>query len=142
MRLYTFVNFYLSGMQNGVQSAHALGELMVKYRYDDSMLTEWLEKHKTMIVLNGGNNLAMNDTFNILRHLDEQGIHYPYVKFHEDDASLGGLLTCVAVVLPFEVYEMARKLRFHELNAWDMYSLPQTQQKLVEKIAYSQLASS
>lgn len=43
MRLYTFVNFYLSGMQKGVQSAHALGELMVKYRYDDSMLTEWLE---------------------------------------------------------------------------------------------------
>lgn len=94
-----------------------------------------------MIVLNGGNNLAMNDTFNILRYLDEQGIHYPYAKFHEDDASLGGLLTC-AVVLPFEVYEMARKLRCHELNAWDMYSLSQTQQKLVEKIAYSQLASS
>jgi hypothetical protein len=33
LRLYTFCNFYLSSIQQGIQSAHIVSELFVDYRF-------------------------------------------------------------------------------------------------------------
>jgi len=109
LRLYTFVNFYLSSIQAGIQSAHVAHELFVKYKYDfdtSTRLYDWAENHKTMIVLNGGMNsdiIALNTFFEYNAQL--LSFPAPWTAFSEDRMSLGGIMTAVGVVLPEEIYD-------------------------------------
>ena len=107
MRLYTFTNFYLSPIQHGIQSAHVLSDMFVKYKYNhkkSSIVYDWAEHHKTMIVLNGGANVD-------LQYIDDEfekigdALIYPFTQFYEDKVSLNNLLTCVGIVLPKEIYD-------------------------------------
>jgi len=55
MRAYFLNNMYLSSIQNGIQAAHAIHTMMVKYdRAASPQLWDWAENHQTMIVLSGG----------------------------------------------------------------------------------------
>ena len=107
MRFYSFTNYYLSSIQLGIQSAHALGEMFNQYPYGDSpvgrTLREWSANHKTMVLLNGGNSAALRDLWTLLS--DPRNTKYPVSKFSEDEASLDGALTCVAIVLPEYMYD-------------------------------------
>lgn len=107
MRLYTFSNFYLSSIQQGIQSAHCLHDMFLTYRDTDNKadgtLYEWAEHHKTMIVLNGGDSLSLQELYDELSVLAHKRF-YPYGKFSEDTRSLNNALTCVGVVLPESVY--------------------------------------
>jgi len=105
-RAYHFVNYYLSPIQHGIQTAHAQVELFRKYRdragFED-ILYEWADS-PTTIVLNGGNNeglIKLKDTFTDI-------LNYPWSFFNEDDVSLGGLLTNVCVIVPKRVYSLQR----------------------------------
>lgn len=106
---------YLSPIQQGIQTAHAVHDMFVKYGsgmfqsdirgVSYGLLTDWAESHKTIIVLNGGNSLILEQSYDrIAKAADKVG--FPYVKFHEDDQSLNGALTCVGVVLPESVYTL------------------------------------
>ena len=107
LRLYTFINYYLSPIQAGIQSAHLVHELFNEYeltsstpRADGKSIIDWSADHKTIIVLNGGNHKSLMELFGILLEQD-----LPWVSFNEDDASLGGLMTGIGVVLPDYIYE-------------------------------------
>lgn len=116
-RLYTFCNFYLSQIQGGIQSAHVVHELFNKYPTDDAILyhaggalREWSKNHKTMIVLNGGAHQDIQDKFLMLSREaaaveHKIGCGIPFNSFNEDEYSLGGIMTCVGVVLPEMIFD-------------------------------------
>jgi hypothetical protein len=103
MRLYTFTNPYLSSISHGIQTAHVVAELFAKtHLYQTQLeLYNWARHHKTIIVLNGGINQQLRELWDMMELCDHS---YPYAKFNEDDASLGGVLTCVGIVLPASIY--------------------------------------
>jgi len=116
LRLYTFTNYYLSSIQQGIQSGHAAVELFVKYQIEKGwkngeaqMLNEWAKNHKTMICLNGGDARGVLEIAQFLDSPIENP--FPCAFFYEDQASLGSLMTSVAVILPASIYETADLLR-------------------------------
>lgn len=114
MRLYTFINFYLSSIQQGIQTAHITHELFTKYAVSSGgqvlLLNDWAHDHKTIITLNGGNNESLNDLHNFICDADHEN-PYPFTAFHEDQASLGGIMTGVGIVLPEKIYVAAEMIR-------------------------------
>ena len=167
MRLYTFGNFYLSSIQQGIQSAHAQMELFVKYqdtginyaedyqptsneieyqqKVDD--LYDWAEYHKTMVCLNGG---ALQDLKNIEELMLDLENKFPWSTFYEDEHSLGEILTNVAIILPESIYDTAAKIRSGEYTisitkVWDkndefVLELTDFEKKLIQLINSCQLA--
>lgn len=112
MRLYTFVNYYLSSIQQGIQTAHLVSELLAKYylhgdiiKYKDQQtrLFNWAVMHKTIIVLNGGNSKDIEDIYISLKN-DAYSLALPFANFYEDEDSLGGIMTCCGLVVPAELY--------------------------------------
>lgn len=113
MRFYSASNYYLSSIQVGIQAFHCLGEMIIKYPYIPcglttqaiarEMLHEWMQNHKTLICVNGGNNQALNEFYALLTREDAGS--YPVARFHEDEISMGGMLTCVGIVLPAKIYD-------------------------------------
>ena len=116
MRFYSFTNFYLSSIQQGIQPGHVAVEILNRYSQFASderafMAWEWARKHKTFICLNGGNNA---DIQSILTSFQEYGNPYPFAPFYEDRESLGEVLTSVGIILPERIYDTAAKLRSGE----------------------------
>ena len=117
MRLYTFTNYYLSSIQVGIQTAHVVAELFNTYpnNADDLFspyhtVSEWAKNHKTIVCLNGGNNAMIEEVWSTLRRMNNT-LSYPIAFFKEDAQSLGGIMTCVGVIVPSEVYEYAQIYR-------------------------------
>ena len=110
MRLYTFINFYLSSIQQGIQTAHILGEIINKY--DDHPLGKAVRNfnrnHKTIVVCNGGNGDSIRELIEFLD--DAKHNPFPWATFNEDAASLDGALTGVGIVLPENVYEVSSEM--------------------------------
>lgn len=112
MRLYTFTNFYLSGIQQGIQSAHCAVELFNKYHcyVNDNArfpLKEWAQNHKTMIVLSGGDSKSLN---NIIEFFSSPTNKFAWAFFREDQQSLNSATTCVGIVLPEYIYEVSSQV--------------------------------
>ena len=120
LRLYTFVNFYLSSIQQGIQSAHVISELMYKYRGSRGqaaqLLSSWNDDGKTMIVLNGGTAGMVADQFEqVVKATGALGnypaiarkVKYPFAAFFEEAGSvaLSETITAWGIVLPPEVYD-------------------------------------
>lgn len=106
LRLYTFTNFYMSPIQHGIQSAHVVHELFLKYTGEThrrDTLLDWAKNHKTMIVLSAGNLAGLEDMLDVIEPI---GALFPWSEFNEDQASLGGILTCVGIVLPSSVFDV------------------------------------
>ena len=121
-RAYFFNNMYLSSIQQGIQAAHAVTEMAMKYYPDlngetdeaDEMFYDWATTHKTMILLNGGYAENLHDLYNFIQTgnanapietIDNGACPFPYAKFHESDAAMDGMLTSVGIVLPAKIYE-------------------------------------
>lgn len=107
LRFYCFVNFYLSSIQQGIQTGHCAVDLVRKYAYSVNdevseedekrayLVNQWADHHKTFIVLNGGDADGIDNAQKIICATD-----LPWAKFHESEGALNGLRTCVGVVLP------------------------------------------
>lgn len=112
LRLYTFTNFYLSSIQQGIQPAHSQNELMMAAALGEmpgsDMLYDWAENHKTIICLNGGDNKGINEWCGFLHHTSNP---FPFAPFFESEDALGGIMTSVAVVLPARIFDTASLLR-------------------------------
>lgn len=56
LRMYFFTIYQLMGMQGGIQSGHSALRFALKYgRYNpDHMIWNFIERHETWVVLNGG----------------------------------------------------------------------------------------
>lgn len=111
-RLYTFVNFYLSSIQQGIQSAHVVHTLFVKYPTPESnpILWDWATYDKTMIVLNGGTFENMLGDSEMIQMLDieHNGSKLPHAIFVEDEG-LNYLMTSYGVVVPARFYDATFK---------------------------------
>jgi hypothetical protein len=100
-RLYAFVNSYLSGIQKGLQTVHLVAEMSkFKKKKDIEIFKAWVEYGKTIIILDGGNQSALNDMLCFLKETK-----YPTCLFREDYSSLNNCLTVVGVILPKEIYK-------------------------------------
>ena len=113
MRYYGFGNMYLSSLQQGLQNAHTIVEMYNEYTEEHypaefEFLTEWALEHKTMILLNGGYSENLRDLW---RFLSSDENPYPFAKFNEGQDALDGALTCVGVILPRKIYEVAAIFR-------------------------------
>lgn len=104
MRFYSFTNFYLSSIQQGIQPGHACVELFLKYKGDSKqhdILYDWAENHKTFMCMNGGNNASLEDLHSFVEDVNNP---YPYAVFYEDEQSLNGVMTSIGMVLPEKIY--------------------------------------
>ena len=131
MRAYFFTNMYLSSLQQGLQSAHVVGDMYSKYMSmnDDyawidkpelRMLHEWSKQHKTIIILNAGYSEAIRDLAGFFEKANtnftmdvvgEKTIKYPWATFHEGEDALDGALTAVGMILPERIYDTAQEKR-------------------------------
>lgn len=111
MRCYHFTNMYLSSIQQGIQSAHSQMEMFVKYEDTSSqkdVLYDWASNHKTMVILNGGYLSVVQE---LLEFLTDDNNPYPFAPFYESPEALGGILTCIGLVLPEKIYVGAKLMR-------------------------------
>lgn len=108
-RMYCIVNQYISGIHAGIQSAHAIVELIEAYNRPANtpeesdahyLLKCWREKDKTIIVLNGGYQSVLEDFLEQAKSLQT----YPVAGWCEERKALNGAMTAVAVVLPEFIY--------------------------------------
>lgn len=113
LRLYTFVNFYLSSIQQGIQSAHVATELTNSYRSGRGqaakLLRAWEEHGKTMIVLNGGMACDVSNSYETALTWTSPGKQprYPFAAFYEEPGAIHQsrrAMTAWGIVLPPEVY--------------------------------------
>jgi len=112
-RFYSFVaGLYLSPLQCGLQTAHAVSEMSIKYSDRLSAhaggtrrerYTEWAIDNKTIIILNALNSGGVKDVYTKLYALADQ-LHLPVVIFHEDEMSLGGAATAAGVIVPRDFF--------------------------------------
>lgn len=107
MRFYSFSNMYLSSLQVGLQSGHVLSEMFLNFP-DAADLRTWASEHKTMILLNGGYSSTLREIYDALNDTDNP---YTFAKFHESEEALDGALTCVGIIVPEEIYEVAAEVR-------------------------------
>lgn len=109
LRFYSFINFYLSPIQQGIQTAHLVHEMFNKYPIYTSVgvmdtastsfsLYDWSQDHKTIIVCNAGVDSDIQEL------MDEFAKHkYPFQEFREDEGLCSARTGC-AIVLPEEIY--------------------------------------
>lgn len=113
-RGYFFGNMYLSPIAHGIQAAHVVTKLFVKYPwsyndlnstiYECDVLYAWGDEHVTKILLNGGyqsNLQTIYDIFEIVCPV----LKLPYAKFHEEVDALNGALTSVGVIVDINALE-------------------------------------
>lgn len=105
--MFSWGNFYLSSIQQGIQAGHAWVDMAVKYfypshgtAYQRDMFWEWARDCKVVNVRNGGEQEALRS---ILGLFDSKDNPYPWVEFREDQG-LNYALTNVSIVLPEKVY--------------------------------------
>jgi hypothetical protein len=133
LRLYSFVNMYLSPIQAGIQTGHMTDNMTVKYLLHQSGNDEaqckyvnWILNHKTYIVLNGGDSDMMYEELLLFNALCIQ-LNLPFAQFNEP--GVGNVLTCYGAVIPerlFNVkyipeddsYVTLYDVEFGETNAW------------------------
>jgi hypothetical protein len=105
-RLYTFINhIYMSPLQWGIQTAHCVSTLSVKYRNNAQAhaYRDWAELDPTIIVCRGGNVADLQDLHSRISVLAEM-LKLPHCAFNEDQKSLGGVMTAVAVLVPDSIF--------------------------------------
>lgn len=117
IRGYAWGNMYISPIQHGIQGWHANNEVLSQYKPTSpefALFSDWAKNHKTLILLNGGNSLALEYQYKKLCMLNarlkkdseaQKLVHVksiPVTCFHEPD--LNDALTSVFTVLPNTLY--------------------------------------
>lgn len=107
-RLYSFVaSGYLSPLQCGLQTAHAVGDMSVKYdedRHADHAYRTWAGEDKVVIICAAFNSRGVQDCHAELQRVGEI-LGLPISIFFEDEDSLNGAATACAVVVPQKYWD-------------------------------------
>lgn len=109
--MYVLAERHLSPLDKGIQSAHAICEyynLVKKYSKNVECFDKWSMTDKTIIVLNGGTVIDLNETIEIMHQndVDLLGI------FREID--LGNIVTAVSVLVDERVFDHIKYPDFEE----------------------------
>jgi hypothetical protein len=87
---------HLSGIQKGIQSAHAIVDFSLKYG-DTAEYQRWAKKDKTLYVLESHSTDQLEEAYNELRKLK-----VPVEKFIEPD--MGNCITAITFLLDEPVW--------------------------------------
>lgn len=106
-RLYSVVNQYIAGIHAGIQTAHAIADMMYEYGVNHrpqshavQVCDQWARRDKTIIVLDGGYQSNVQRIFELMQKVPR----FPSAKFHEEEDALNGALTAACIVLPEYMY--------------------------------------
>lgn len=113
-RMYTLTIYQLTGIQKGIQAAHAIMELSRKKFADDDFL-RWIRHDKTIVILNGGTtnsegidiwsqDFHAGDMEGHMAQLETLGIKYE--PFFEPD--LNNSLTAIAFLVDEKVWNQEK----------------------------------
>lgn len=153
LKAYVFINAMLRPIQQGIQGGHALVEMAAKYHSfkgnpnEARVFWDWAERDKTVAFCSAGFHAGIQSWEKFIFN-NHHG--FPRCKFREDDETLAGLVTAVAIIVPGFIYETANLLRKGELQIvsdtfttkWvPPIALTPFQYELVERIAGAKLAS-
>lgn len=110
-RMYVLAERHLSPLDKGIQSAHAICEyynLAKKYSKNVECFDKWSMTDKTIIVLNGGTVIDLNETIEIMHQndVDLLGI------FREID--LGDIVTAISILVDERVFDHIKYPDFEE----------------------------
>lgn len=123
MKFYAIVQYQMAGIHAGIQAAHCLHEMYERYvgppDKASHTLHEWAQKHKTIVILNGGGSGYLREMFHDIIDPCATGLHLPCAKFHESRMAADGMLTCVGIVVPKSVYEYDPNRRWAHGKTWD-----------------------
>jgi len=108
LRMYFFVMYNLSGIQKGIQAGHAALEYAATYG-ETMNYKEFIDNHKTFILLDGGGSNDMMTRCDELREL-----RIPFMNFVEPD--LNNSISAIAFILPEYQYDC--KLEEFDENQW------------------------
>lgn len=101
-RLYAFVaNHYLSQLQLGLQTAHVVGNMSIKYNDDsreDHAYRTWANDDKTIIILGAGNHAGVLACW--AETIRTNTMALPQSIFFEDEQSMNSMATACGVVVP------------------------------------------
>lgn len=110
-RFYSFVaGLYLSELQKGLQTAHAVSEMYADYKIQPNspelaLYDQWAEKDKTIVILNAHNAKGVKEAFLSLTGFAAH-FRLPLSIFHEDMDSLNGSPTATGIVVPARFYRV------------------------------------
>jgi len=123
MRAYVLVHSALSGIQKGIQAGHALLRLG---RYKHPLFSEWIQKHETMIVLEGGFHADLGDAASALSGAlggEFDSPRLPWMLFEEDEETMAKMTTALAVIVPERIYDAEPDSNDHDwypsLENWE-----------------------
>jgi hypothetical protein len=111
-RFYSFVaGLYLSPLQCGLQTAHAVSEMVnalssaPEVGRELRVFDEWAQKDKTIIILNALNNEGVYTVYHMLKPFAiEMGL--PLTIFHEDEQSMNNMATATGIIVPEKFYNV------------------------------------
>lgn len=111
MKLYAFVNMYMSGVHAGIQTAHLVSSMHNKY--SDALFEgvaadtfhRWAEKDRTIIALHAGDHRGLCQLFDRIEQICLPR-ELPYGRWHESEDALMGACTAVGVVIPSTCREL------------------------------------
>lgn len=114
-RMYCLVLRQLSPINKGVQTAHACLEYSQKY-FKNKDYQDYITNDKTLIMLDGGTSIDMN---NIVSQLNQLDVNFTY--FQEPD--LGNLITAVCFVADERIWDKENYPSFMEYltNTFDTH---------------------
>lgn len=119
-RLYSFVaGLYLSPLQNGLQTAHAVSEMYADLEEGatknmDAFRT-WASKDKTIIICNALNSAGVAEAYNKASFYGTR-LNLPVTVFNEDTQSLNDAPTAAAIIVPRCIYDAQRAPKPTELS--------------------------
>lgn len=96
---YTITHSYFNTMQQGIQSAHAIVELMANSPKDTNLgdaAYDWAHNHKTIKMLSGGSGDSFIYNTNYLKILATR-YGLPFAEFREPD--IANMVTSVCMVV-------------------------------------------
>lgn len=111
-RLYSFVaGLYLSPLQNGLQTAHAVSEMYADLEEGTTKNMDafraWASKDKTIIICNALNSAGVGEAYNKATFYGTR-LNLPSTVFNEDTQSLNDAPTAAAIIVPRCYYDAQR----------------------------------
>ena len=109
-RMYCLAERHLSPVQKAIQSAHAIVDFIGYTTPADEhamAIAQWMDKDKTIIILDGGNSDDMETDLAILKDHN-----ISFAEFHEPD--MGGFRTAICFLANDGVWDYERFGRSYE----------------------------
>jgi hypothetical protein len=129
MRAYFFGNMYLSSIQQGIQSQHCTADMFVRYQGEGvkkDILFDWATNHKTSILLNAGFSSEIRDLFQMFNSGTNP---YPWEGFCEGEDALDSAMTCIGIILPERIYNLAAMVRTRKIAPYIIETYTGSDQK-------------